>query len=121
MRIVPLVHQADNHLEYTMFHCQPTKSKNNGIIASNEILENVDSLGNSEQLRSFQRNASHRVRENGLLLLLGWKHIVTITWRAKKCHWMVNQALLRAHRNATRFKHGPEVPREHENTMYLEQ
>ena len=120
LRIVPLAHQADNHLEYTMFHCQPTKGNNDGIIASNEILENVDSLGNSEQLRSFQRNASHRVRENGLLLLPGWKHIVTITWCVKKCHWMVNQALLRAHRNATRFKHGPEVPREHENTMYLD-
>jgi hypothetical protein len=43
-----------------------------------------------------------------------------ITWRAKKCHWRVNQALLRAHRNASRFKHGPEVPREHEDTMYLD-
>ena len=69
LRIVPLVHQADNHLEYTMFHCQPTKGNNDGIIASNEILENVDSLGNSEQLRSFQRSASYRVRENGFLLL----------------------------------------------------
>ena len=74
----------------------PRKAKtNDGIIASNEILENVDSLGNSERLQSFQCNPSHRVHINGLLLLPGWKHIVTtspgvqksaIGWSIKRCY-----------------------------------
>ena len=60
-------------------------------------------------------------KENNLLETAGWKRLKGIAKRQKKLLRMVNQAKMRSHKHAKRYKFGVEVPKNHKDAMRLDE
>jgi hypothetical protein len=60
-------------------------------------------------------------KDNGLMDTPGWKHFKSIAKRQKKFTRMVNQAKLRSHSTATKFKSGYQVARNYAKAVRLDE
>jgi hypothetical protein len=60
-------------------------------------------------------------KDNGLLDTPGWKHFKSIAKRQKKFTRIVNQAKVRSHRTATKFKSGDQVARNYAASVRLDE
>ena len=75
-------------------------------------------LGTNED--NFDGTVAIYGKEHNLLDLVGWKHLKRISNRQGRMIRMVRQAKLKSFRMAKVFKYGFEVPRNHDDAVWLD-